>query len=639
MCGICGVWSETPDQAAIIDQMVACLAHRGPDARGTWHASSGGVVLGHTRLAIQDISSAGAQPMASRCGRYHIVLNGEIYNHRSLRDELGEVELWRGHSDTETLVEAIARWGLVPTLHRVNGMFALAVWDEQDSVLHLARDRIGEKPLYWGIKRGRLVFASELGPILTSGLGPFELDHQAIAELLDLSYIPEPRTAVLDVHKLRPAGLATIRLREAQFDVHETTYWRLEDVVVSALSQREPKSEREWLERVEQDLQRSVELRLISDVPLGAFLSGGVDSGLIVSMMAAVSGAPVRTFTVGVPRTENESRRASQLATHLGTEHTNLDITETDCLRLIPKLPGIYSEPFGDSSQIPTWLVSRVAREHVTVALSGDGGDELFAGYHRHYLARRLWKASQRIPAPFGKLLASEWLGRLASATRRNEGARLRIQKGFRLLGARRVEELYMRLVRQWPAGQTPLKVGAMSDDMLPDWIARLDGLDAVERLMLYDLSSALPGDMLVKIDRASMAHALETRVPFLDHQLIHTAMRVPVEMKIRHGRGKYLLRTLLAKYAPRGWMEEPEARSKVGFGVPIRRWLRGELRDWAESLLADDKLAIHGLLNTSALHRAWKGLQSGAHTNHHAFWTILMFQAWVEEYKGYLRL
>jgi len=583
------------------------------------------------------------------CGRFCIVLNGEIYNHWELRREMGGSRSWIGRSDTETLVEGIATWGVTDTLRRVNGMFAFAVWDSLERRLILARDRIGEKPVYWGEVKGRFVFSSELRPILKSGLGPFELNPRAVDALLNLGYIPDPLCILLDIGKLEPGIILEVQAGEGGFSTRREPYWTLSEVMARAVRERPRRNKDEWLEEVESALKRAVKLRLLSDVPLGAFLSGGVDSSLIVAMMAGVSGAPVRTFTVGMPGEWDESPRARRMAQHLGTVHTEIPITEQDCLEVIPELPRIYSEPLGDSSQVPTFLVSKVARRDVTVALSGDGGDELFAGYHRHFAARRIWQRLGRVPGPIRRIADraisspyGERLARLASwagsSGGRNRRRMLRLQKGFRLIGAQTEAELYRRLVVQWPEGRAPSGSARGWNPELPRWAEELEGLDTVERFMAYDLAMALPGDMLVKVDRATMAHGLEARVPFLDHELVGLALQVPPELKVDGTQGKLLLRRMLARHAPTGWMEEPEAKSKLGFGIPIARWLRVELREWAESLLSPSSLADRPWLDSRAVQRRWSEFQNGAAWEH-PFWSILMLQAWVSEYREYLCL
>jgi len=653
MCGIAGAWSASADPAILcrVRKMAEKLAHRGPDAIGIWVDDSAGMhALGHARLAIQDLTPSGAQPMVSAGGRFVIALNGEIYNHWELRDRLGGRRNWRGRSDTETLLECISEWGVRTTLNRVNGMFAFALWDRVTHRLTLARDRSGEKPLYWGMKDGVLIFASELGAILESGFGPFHIEPESVAALLNLGYIPDPLSILRNILKLEPGHVIEFRLDGGRIVGDKTAYWRFVDVLAAAVSSRTTQSDAEWEEEVETALERSVRLRLISDVPVGAFLSGGVDSALIVAMMAKVVDAPVRTFTVAMPAVWDESPRARRLAEYLGTDHTEIGISDQDCLEIIPKLPTIYTEPFGDSSQVPTYVVSAAARREVTVVLSGDGGDELFAGYHRHFQARRVWNGLSRLPRPVHRVLASmagsNWGRRaiaaasvMASGGGVREGRMLRIQKAGRLVAARSVADLYLRLVTQWPMGQAPLAVGQNWTLALPGEIISLDGLDPVEQLMAFDICTSLPGDMLVKVDRAAMAHALEVRVPFLDHELVELAMRVPPSLKIQGGQGKVILRRILSRHAPPGWMEAPEAKRKTGFGIPLAAWLRNELREWAESLLTTDLLQSNPFLDERAVRARWKEFLEENISWEHPLWSVLMLQAWLQTHQRWLTI
>ena len=652
MCGIAGIWALESGQASIrmVRSMLPHLRHRGPDSYGIWSDSGhcDTPVLGHTRLPIQDLSENGSQPMSSACGRFVISLNGEIYNHWDLRDRLGGAVRWRSTSDTETLLEAISRWGLSTTLKRVNGVFAVALWDSADRRVLLARDRIGEKPLYVGEHGGRFVFASELGAILNAGLGPFRIDGEAVQGLLNLGYVPDPRSILSGIHKLEPGTFLEVRSSADGFKIRQEAYWTLESCMNAALEHRRERTIGAWLDELEIALERAVERQLIADVPLGAFLSGGIDSGLVVSKMASVASGALQTFTVKMPPPRDESQRAQQLADHLGTSHTEIPITEQDCIDVIPHLSRFFSEPLGDSSQIPMYLVSKVTREHVTVALSGDGGDELFAGYHRHFMARRIWNRLSRFPesvrrataAAAGSVLgerAAMLASVLASGGGTNERRMLRIQKGSRLAGSQDVPDLYRRLVTQWPRSRSPVRGVKEWQVALPAWAGRMERLDPVERLMAYDLSMALPGDMLVKVDRAAMAHALETRMPFLDHEFIGVALSVPVDLKVKGRQGKWILRKLLERHAPKGWMDEPEARQKSGFGIPINRWLRGELRPWAESLLSRSKLKQTPYLDPDVVDERWNELQRGTGAWQHPIWSILSFQAWIDEYREHL--
>lgn len=647
MCGLAGLWAPAGirDRVQLLRVMLGELQHRGPDACDHRIVEPDGPILGHTRLAIQDLTAAGDQPMTSRCGRFCIVLNGEIYNHWELRREIGNTLPWRGRSDTETLVEGIATWGVTETLTRVNGMFAFAVWDAVERTLVLARDRIGEKPLYWGVKEGCFCFSSELRPIIKSDLGPFPIDHQALDALLNLGYIPDPLSILLDFRKLEPGAVLEVCESGGEFELKRRDYWRLSEVMARALKQRPHRTEGEWIEEVDAALQRAVRLRLLSDVPLGAFLSGGVDSSLIVAMMSRISATPVKTFTIAMPGGWDESPRARRMADHLGTVHTEIPISEQDCLDVIPELPRVYGEPLGDSSQVPTYLVSKIARRDVTVALSGDGGDELFAGYHRHFVSRAIWRRLGKVPLGFRSLAddiqqsnlgraSSGLTSRLAAWMGAGDMEILRFQKLLRLAGARDIPDLYRRLVTQWPGGRAPTDSPVPWILPLPSWPTALEHADMVEQFMAYDLQLALPGDMLVKLDRASMAHSLEARVPFLDHEFIELALQVPIDLKARGGKGKALLRQVLANSAPPGWMDEPAAGKKVGFGVPIADWLRGPLREWAEALLEPGQLSANPALDPTAVRRAWDAFLKGREALEHPIWSLLSLQAWVQEYR-----
>jgi asparagine synthase (glutamine-hydrolysing) len=587
--------------------------------------------------------------MISACGRYVLVLNGEIHNHRELRGRLGGDQRWRGRSDTETLLECIVVWGLTVALQRANGSFALAVWDTVEWRLTLARDRLGQKPLYWGVKDGVFLFASELGPILTSGLAPFRVDEGAVSAFLNLGYIPDPKSILRGIHKLEPARVLEVRCEGEGFIWQQEAYWSLAEAMGEAVRTRPSRSEAAWMEEVEDSFERAVRLRMATG-SLGAFLSGGVDSGLIVAMMSKIADAPVRTFTISMPAGLDEAPRARELADHLGTNHTEIPISEQDCLSVIPKLPRIYTEPFGDSSQIPTYIVSAAARREVVVALSGDGGDELFGGYNRHIQAKRIWNVLSRLPSSVRWAtagLAASGIGQRAVVAASslvlgggvNERRVSRIQKGGQLLAARSVPELYRCLVMQWPEGETPTTAGGTWQIPLPVSLMEQKALDQVEQLMAIDMCTVLPGNMLVKVDRASMAQGLEVRVPFLDHEFVALALRVPPALKIQGGQGKVLLRRILARHAPPGWMDTPEAKRKTGFAIPLIGWLKNELRDWAEDLISDKALHDNPFLDAVAVRRRWNEfIQEGAAWEH-PLWYVLMFQGWVKEHARYLDL
>jgi asparagine synthase (glutamine-hydrolysing) len=622
MCGIVSVFS--PQQAGALDEvaraMTRCLHHRGPDAQGIW--SDGQIALGHARLSIVDLSPAGAQPMMSGDGRWVLTFNGEIYNHDDLRASL--TGPWRGHSDTEVLVTAIAAWGLDETLRRCVGMFALAAWDRQRSELWIARDRLGEKPLYYGQLAGQVRVASELKAMF-SGVPRPELSRPALALFLRHNYIPAPWTIWQDIWKLEPGHRLVLRVGEVPEPTNSRPYWSLpinEERVFDG-------SEAEAVERLDQLLRKAVRGQMMADVPLGAFLSGGIDSSTVAALMQAQSSRPVRTFTIGFrERQYDESPHAEAVARHLGTEHTTMHVTGEDALAVVPELPRIWDEPFADSSQIPTLLLSRLTRRHVTVSLSGDGADELFAGYSRYLYADRLLRG-QRLPSVVRRVLRRAlmavpargyaMLGNIVPFMRQVGDKLHRIVE---VLGAQGPDDLYRRLNHYWsnPAalvvdGYNPAQyMGPMS----PFW-------PPIRRFQASDLRTYLPDDIMVKVDRAAMAVSLETRAPFLDHRVAEFAWSLPQSMLVRGGVGKQVLRQVLARYVPPGLFERP----KMGFGIPIHEWLRGPLRPWAEDLLSEERLRRDGLLHPEAIRRSWDEHQCGRRDWGYRLWGVLMFQAW----------
>lgn len=653
MCGLTGLLSRTAsatDMAATVQFMTSSLHHRGPDGEGIW--TDEGVALGHRRLAIIDLSDAGAQPMHSECGRYVIVFNGEIYNHTELRDQLaggGKAPSWRGHSDTETLLAGIARWGLSETLLRASGMFALAVWDRKTRRLHLARDRIGEKPLYWGWCGPDFVFGSELKALRRHPGCPKDVCRQALALYLRFAYVPAPRSIHPGIYKLEPGCILTIdgppparppgsplRPGEAYGTLSITRYWSLDDVV--AAGYQDPfTDERQAVDEVHARLKASVASQMVADVPLGAFLSGGIDSSLIVALMQSQSNRPVRSFTVGFEnKAFNEAPYAAAVARHLGTDHTEVLVTEREARDVIPSLPDLYDEPFGDSSQIPTHLVCRAARAHVTVALSGDAGDELFGGYNRYFWVARIWSWLGWMPHPVRQALggmimglpipAWDGLGKLVpgslSVTRLGDKAH---KLGVRLREVRNEDDLFRSLVCEWQGRELVRGVGNNPASILDDPIPAVLGDDTVSRMMFQDMRSYLPDDILCKVDRAAMGISLETRVPFLDPDVIKTSARMPLNMKIRNGQGKWPLRQVLYRYVPRDLIERP----KAGFGIPVGEWLRGPLKPWADELLSEQSLSRDGLIDPAPVRQAWAEHLSGRRDWTFRLWIVLMFMAW----------
>lgn len=653
MCGLTGLLSRTAsaaDIAATIQSMTSSLHHRGPDGEGIW--AEEGIALGHRRLAIIDLSDAGAQPMLSECGRYVIVFNGEIYNHTELRDELAASGMspdWRGHSDTETLLAGIARWGLGKTLLRASGMFALAVWDRKTRRLQLARDRMGEKPLYWGWCGPDFAFGSELKALRRHPGCPKEICRQALAQYLRFAYVPAPRSIHPGIYKLEPGCILTIdglhparppgnplRPGEAHGTLSIQRYWSLDEVAETGYRDQFT-DEREALEELEARLKAAVASQMVADVPLGAFLSGGIDSSLIVALMQSQSNRPVRSFTVGFEsQAFNEAPYAAAVARHLGTEHTELLVTEKEAQDVIPRLPDLYDEPFADSSQIPTYLVCRAARAHVTVALSGDAGDELFGGYNRYFWIPRIWSRLSRMPHPGRRALGALLLGlpvpawdglgglmpRSLSITRLGDKAH---KLGARLREVRNEDDLYRSLVSEWQGVELLKGAGDAPASILDDPIPTVLGDDPISRMMFQDKRTYLPDDILCKVDRAAMGVSLETRVPFLDPGVIKTAARLPLNMKIRNDQGKWALRQVLYRHVPRELIERP----KAGFGIPVGAWLLGPLKPWADELLSERSLSRDGLIDPAPVTKAWAEHRSGRRDWTYSLWIVLMFMAW----------
>ena len=641
MCGVAGFWTpggvERDAALAVGRAMAARIAHRGPDAEGVWCEPGAGLVLAHRRLSILDLSPAGSQPMASVSGRFVAVFNGEIYNFAELRQRLeraASAPAWRGHSDTEILMAGFEAWGIEATLAAAVGMFALAVWDVQERELILARDRLGEKPLYYGWQGDTFLFGSELAALGAHPDCARDVDRDALALLLAHNYIPAPYSIWTGIAKLPPATCLRLRARAREPEL--TSYWSLADVARAGLADPFRGTDAEAVDELERLLGEAVALQMVADVPLGAFLSGGVDSTTVVAMMQQRSPRPVRTFTIGF-RDEawNEARHAAAVAGHLGTDHTELYVGPEDLLAVVPELPRHYSEPFADASQIPTLLVARLARRHVTVSLSGDAGDELFGGYDRYFLARGLWERLSRLHPGARRTLAA-----VARAVAGPDADRRRLPGSWRgrpldvrarqaadLLECRDAEDVFRGIVTNW-RGAAGVVVDARERQTVLARGAAASGLTAGEHRMMYlDALSYLCDDVLAKVDRAAMAVSLETRVPLLDHRIVEFAWRLPLRMKIRDGRGKWVLRQLLDRHVPPALTERP----KAGFGVTLAAWLRGELRDWAGDLLSPDRLRREGYLLPGPVHARWRDHQAGRQNWHYSLWSVLMFQAWLE--------
>lgn len=622
MCGIAGfVYGESSGRSTI-QSMCDQISHRGPDSEGYWQTDDGALAIGHRRLSILDLSAAGHQPMHSECGRYVLVFNGEIYNHLALRSLLAEPN-WHGQSDTETLLACFTAWGLEATLQAVRGMFAFALWDKQERELTLARDRVGEKPLYWGWCGDVLLFGSELKALKAHPGFNAEVDRGALTLLLRHCYIPAPYSIYQGIQKLKPGHFVRIPVRG---DVAESkaadpvAYWSLTDVVENGQSNKFCGSPSEAVGLLESSLSASVSEQMLSDVPLGAFLSGGVDSSAIVALMQAQSGRKVRTFTIGFEEGGyNEAEHAKQVARHLGTDHTELYVSADDALGVIPRLPKMFCEPFGDSSQIPTFLVSQMAKQHVTVALSGDGGDELFGGYTPYQFAPRYWRLLSKLPRR---------LRALSAAIISRSPAPDKLLKLAEVMAAHSKEEFYRLMMSHWTAPELVVRNASEPRSVLnsPDLWPKTDSYE--HWMMAMGTQMYMPDDILVKVDRAAMANSLETRVPLLDHRIIEFAWQLPLHMKIREGKGKWVLREVLYKHVPRELIERP----KKGFSVPLGDWLRGPLRDWAEALLDEQRLQSEGYFYPQPIRKAWQQHQKGQRDNSGKLWSVLMFQAWLED-------
>ena len=671
MCGFAGFLLSRPGtldgMEALAASMASAIAHRGPDDSGTWADAQAGVALGFRRLAIVDLTPAGHQPMASNGGRFVMTFNGEIYNHLEMRAELqaaGAAPAWRGHSDTETLLAGFEHWGVEATLKRTVGMFAIALWNVQTRTLHLARDRFGEKPLYYGWTgsgAGRaFVFGSELKALRAYSGFANPVCREALAQYMRFMYVPAPRSIYQEIYKLEPGCLLTIqgaaplaapvqplRPPAVQGNLTLSRWWSLADVV-QAGAKNQLTDEVAAVDALEARLADAVRLQSLADVPLGAFLSGGVDSSAIVALMQQQSTRPVKTFTVGFEEAGfDESPHAKAVARHLGTDHAELFVTAVEAQAVIAQLPAMYDEPFADSSQIPTHLVCKAAREQVTVALSGDAGDELFGGYNRYFWGPRIWSRLSWLPAPARHALGvaitampmAGW-----DAMSRPVNALLPGDKGIaragdkahklatRLLGVRSLDDLYLSLVSEWqdPArvvrgeGSSPLvEPASLLDDAMPAQGAQQSQL----RMMYRDSMTYLPDDILCKVDRAAMAISLETRVPFLDHRVAELAWQLPLDMKIKGGQGKWALRQVLYRHVPCELIDRP----KAGFGIPIGQWLRGPLRPWAESLLDEQRLQSECYFFPAPIRQKWVEHLVGQRDHTASLWAVLMFQVWLE--------
>ena len=633
MCGISGFLAgeDLPaEHGRALDAMTDTLAHRGPDDRGTWLDAEAGVGLGHRRLSIIDLSPEGRQPMHSPSQRYVIVFNGEIYNYRQLGAELRQRGIvFRGHSDTEVMLSAIEQWGLEAALERANGMFAMAIWDRADRRLHLARDRVGKKPLYYGWAGTTLLFGSELKALIANPEFAPRVDQDALALFLRHDYVPAPWSILQGVFKLLPGTILSLARRDVARGASQHSprrdsrhYWNTREVLGSALRSPLATGPAEATTQLDELLRDAVAMRMHADVPLGAFLSGGTDSSTVVALMQAQASRPVRTFSIGFPDPRHdEAQQARAVARHLGTDHTELYVSGSDALALVPELPRMFDEPFADSSQIPTALVARLARAHVTVALSGDGGDELFCGYGRYTRALRVWEWHRRTPPRLRRALAAT-LGRHAYREARDS---ILAQLAGEL-DAESAAAIYLNRVSRWRFPGNVVRNAHEPGTPFTDEALQVSTADTAHALMYLDFVTYLPEDILTKVDRTTMAVGLEARAPLLDYRVVEFAFRLPLAMKLRGKEQKWLLRQVLRRYVPGELVDRP----KRGFGAPVDGWLRGPLREWATELLDPARMEREGHFHVAPVQEIWNEFLAGRRKWHTHLWNVLMFQEWL---------
>jgi asparagine synthase (glutamine-hydrolysing) len=639
MCGITGFFNYfSDDSEQTICRMISTLITRGPDSQGTWLDRESGIAFGHRRLAILDLSPEGHQPMKSPSGRYIITFNGEIYNYRQIKADLEKLGYkFRGGSDTEVMLAAFEEWGIKDAVCKFIGMFAFGLWDREEKVLYLGRDRVGEKPLYYGWLGRTFVFASELKALKQHPSWQGEIDRHALGLFFKYNYVPTPHTIYEGVYKLLPGTILTINREKIAVLPEPQPYWSLASVIESGKNRPLVGNESETIDRLEALLKDTISQQMISDVPIGAFLSGGVDSSTTVAIMQSLSPQPVKTFTIGFTEEfYNEAPYAAAIAKHLGTDHTELYVTPEQANAVIPKLSTIYDEPFADSSQIPTILVSQLARSHVTVSLSGDAGDELFGGYNRYFLGEKFQNNILPIPlalrqlgnTAISSLSPQQWdrIVKTLNISYPTPGDRL--HKLASILSCRDEWSFYDRLASCWQNSQNPVIAATPSTHPLINYDTGYNSGNFVSEMMAADTLTYLPDDILVKVDRASMSVSLESRIPFLDRRIIEFAWSLPLSMKLRDNQTKWILRQILYKYVPKEAIERP----KQGFGIPIDRLLRTDLCDWSEALLDRHKIESAGYLNYPLIRQKWEEHQSGLRNWQHHLWGVLMFQSWLEE-------
>lgn len=655
MCGIAGIFEgRTNSSLSIADSvnlMGKMLVHRGPDSSGIWSDQSQGIALSHQRLAILDLSSSGSQPMTSHCGRFVLVFNGEIYNHLILRKNIAchvssSGHVWRGHSDTETLLAHLSIFGLSETLDQLTGMFAFALWDIQEQSLTLARDRMGEKPLYYGLVNGALIFGSELKAIRAYPNFKAEINRSALAGFMMHSYVSAPYSIFKDIYKLPAGSVITITRKDVVNNVIPTPqqYWSINNVASAGLLNPFEGDFVAAQNQLEELLLSAIQQQMLSDVPLGAFLSGGIDSTIVVAMMQYLSNNPVQTFTIGFNEQGfDEAVYAKKVAQHLNTDHTELYVSPIKAMEIIPTLNNVYDEPFADISQIPTVLVSQLAKQSVQVCLSGDGGDELFGGYNRHISGPKIWKNARHFPLLFRKIVAEvlqtipphkydsffNWVGGFSQNVKNIRSPGEKLYKVSSLLNASSSQDVYSKLIQHWHnVDDLVLGIGGEAFSNTSTFTKEEFGLS--HQMMLADSAGYLPDDILVKLDRASMICSLETRVPLLDRKVIEFAWTLPLDMKIQQSHGKIILKEILGKYVPRQLVDRP----KAGFSVPMDQWLRDPLKEWANYLLQSEKIKNQGYLNHNIIQNIWQQHLSGRFNHGSKLWNILMFQAWLNDHK-----